>query len=238
MYKNIVFAGISFASDETWPIHRRFAFKTFKALGVGQGNLEEQIQEEAEKLVENIAKFKGEKFCNSKVIRTSVGNIIAGVLFGERFDFDDPKTHDFFDKINAVFRFFGPCGVLNIFPFLRYIPSVAASFLKVIEALEGAAQFISGIIKDRDDCLDTRIIRDYTDAFLNARHKEKELYGRPKLYTDQQYIGAARELFLTGYDTTTSTLRWVSSQASFSSTSYMTTITFMQYVDSGPKSLQ
>ena len=29
------------------------------------------------------------------------------------------------------------------------------------------------------------------------------------MITDQQFVGAARELFLTGYDTTTSTLRWV-----------------------------
>lgn len=98
----------------------------------------------------------------------------------------------------------------NIFPVLRFIPAIAANFKKVIEALEGAAKFIDSIIKDRDDCLDTRTVSDYTDAFLNARNKEKELYGKPKLFTDQQYVGAARELFLTGYDTTTSTLRWVS----------------------------
>lgn len=105
-------AGISFASDDTWSIHRRFAFKTFRALGVGQGKIEELIQEEAEKMAGSIASLNGEKFSNNNIIRTSVGSVIAGVLFGERFDFDDPSTHAFFDKMNAVFRFFGPCGVL------------------------------------------------------------------------------------------------------------------------------
>ncbi|GAV10016.1 hypothetical protein RvY_19505, partial [Ramazzottius varieornatus] len=200
--------GITFASDETWSIHRTFAFKTFRALGVGQGKIAELIQEEAEKMVNNISQLNGQTFCTTQIIRTTIGNLLASILFGERFDYDDPETHAFFNKMNAVVRYFGPCGILNIFPVLRHIPSIAASFRLVTDALDGAGQYINRLIKHRGGSTYPRTVFDYTDAFLNAQDKEREMFGKPKLFTDQQYMGSARELFFTGYDTTTSTLRW------------------------------
>ncbi|XP_055328097.1 cytochrome P450 2J3-like [Paramacrobiotus metropolitanus] len=200
--------GISFASDETWPVHRRFAFKTFKTLGVGKGQFEGQVAEETERLVKSIASTNGMPFDNKTFLQTAVGNVLCGVLFGMRYDAENRATCTFYDNMNAVFQFFGTAGALNIFPFLRIIPTIRYSFSKVVDALEGAAQYIAEFIKNQEDCWDSSVIADFTDAFIKARKDEKTRLGRSVLFTDQQYIGAARELFLTGYDTTTSTLRW------------------------------
>ncbi|OQV22182.1 Cytochrome P450 1A4 [Hypsibius exemplaris] len=208
--------GISFASDDTWPIHRRFALKTFIALGAVKGKVEEQIQDEAQKLVNRISDLKGQSFSNKNLLQTAVGNVICNVLFGQRSNEGESNNEnpdmevsaEFYDKMNAVFRFFGAAGIINIFPFLRWIPAIGKSYEKVKDALEGAAKIIERVIVNHENCLDSSAVRDYTDAFIQKKNEEKLLYGSPKHFTDQQFVGAARELFLTGYDTTTSTLRW------------------------------
>ncbi|XP_055328099.1 cytochrome P450 2U1-like isoform X2 [Paramacrobiotus metropolitanus] len=203
--------GISFAPDNTWQIHRKFAVKTFKMLGVGKNIMEEQIREEVERLITTISQFKGLPFCNKNIIRTAVGNVICAVLFGQRFT-DNAETttttQHFYDQMNAVFRFFGVAGILNIFPWLIIVPKVRESFAKVIEALDCAGQYIKNVYARHLETYDSNVTRDYTDAFIASRLREKELYSAPRLFTDQQYVAAARELFLTGYDTTSATLRW------------------------------
>lgn len=147
-----------------------------------------QITDEADRLVKSIAKTQGQPFNNKNLLLTAVGNVISGVLFGRRFDGDDEKTHAFYDKMDAVFRFFGAAGVLNIFPFLRIFPNVRRSFSKVIDALEGAAQFIADVIKHHEECMDSTVIRDYTDAFIKAKSDETALHGNPRLFTGKKMI--------------------------------------------------
>ncbi|OQV22189.1 Cytochrome P450 2J6 [Hypsibius exemplaris] len=200
--------GISFAPDHLWQIHRKFALKTFKMLGIGRNVMEEKIHEEADRLVQLIAGFQGRPFCNKNAIRNGheQRHLSRGVR--EEFPHGFRRVHGFYEQMNSVFRYFGVAGILNIFPGLIVVPAVRASFAKVTEALNSAAGYITEMF-EHHLATSTRVwIRDYTDAFIEARLKEKVTEGSPKLFSDKQYVAAARELFLTGYESTTATTRW------------------------------
>ncbi|OQV22183.1 Cytochrome P450 2J6 [Hypsibius exemplaris] len=197
-----------FAPDHRWQIHRKFALKTFKMLGIGRNVMEEKIHEEAHRLVQLIAGFQGRPFCNKNAIRMAMSNVICHVVFGKSFHTDSAEVHGFYEQMNLVFRYFGVAGILNIFPGLIVVPAVRASFAKVTEALNSAAEYITEMFEHHLATFDSCAIRDYTDAFIEARLKEKVTEGSPKLFSDKQYVAAARELFLTGYESTTATARW------------------------------
>lgn len=89
----------------------------------------------------------------------------------------------FYEQMNNVQRFFGPAGVLNIFPILRYIPNIRNSFRKVVQALDAGARFVAEFIKERDLLGEQSEILDYTDAFLKIKNKERRTFGEPKFFT-------------------------------------------------------
>ena len=183
MSKVCCLPGISFSAD--WQIHRKFALKTFKMLGVGRNIMEEKIHEEARRLVGLIAGTAGRPFCNKNLLRVAMSNVICAVIFGKSFHGDTAEVAGFYDQMNAVFRYFGVAGVLNLFPRLIVVPAVRESFRKVTDALNNAAGYITLMFEQHMATYDSGVIRDYTDAFIEARLKEKAAHGEAKLFTGE-----------------------------------------------------
>ena len=154
--------------------------------------MEEQIQDEARKLVDRIGDFDGAAFSNKNLLQTAIGNVIYSVLFGQRSSdeadseaMDTKISAEFYDKMNAVVRFFGAAGIINIFPLLRLIPAIGRGYEKVKDTLESAAKIIERVIVNHETCMDSSAIRDYTDAFIQKKNEEKALYGSPKHFTGE-----------------------------------------------------
>ncbi|NXP54026.1 CP2W1 protein, partial [Heliornis fulica] len=81
--------GVVFSSQELWKMTRRFTLATMRDLGMGKHLGEEKILQELGFHTELIKSFKGEPF-QLRYLNMAPANITFTVLFGRRFDYEDP----------------------------------------------------------------------------------------------------------------------------------------------------
>ncbi|NXX89880.1 CP2W1 protein, partial [Centropus bengalensis] len=81
--------GVFFSSQELWKRTRQFTLATMRDLGMGKRLGEERMLEELHFLVESIKSFKGGPF-RLRFLNMAPTNITFAILFGSRFDYEDP----------------------------------------------------------------------------------------------------------------------------------------------------
>ncbi|XP_025911594.1 cytochrome P450 2H1-like isoform X2 [Apteryx rowi] len=96
--------GIIFSNNEEWLQVRRFALSTLRNFGMGKRSIEERIQEEAEYLLEEIAKTKRMPFDPTSMLSCSVSNVICSIIFGNRYDYKDKKFLALMSNMNNIFE--------------------------------------------------------------------------------------------------------------------------------------
>ncbi|KAK9401466.1 cytochrome P450 2J2-like [Crotalus adamanteus] len=87
----------------TWKHQRRFSMATLKVLGMGKTSLQYQIQEEAEKLVEEFRKSEGKPMNPYLALTLAVSNVICVLVFGYRFSIEDETFHRLLEAMENLF---------------------------------------------------------------------------------------------------------------------------------------
>ncbi|XP_019625214.1 PREDICTED: cytochrome P450 2U1-like [Branchiostoma belcheri] len=192
----------------TWKEHRKFTLMSLRDFGVGKRSLEGKILEEARALVEEISKKETqlEGFCISNMMQVTVSNVICSIVFGSRYEYDDPK---FIGLIEAIDKFFSiPVSALlpAFIPILRYIPVVNRSFVEGLKVTLHIGTHIQEQIREHEATFDPNDIRDFIDAFLLEKRGRQA--DENTTFTEQQNIMVVMDLFLAGTETTSTTLRW------------------------------
>ncbi|XP_034046109.1 cytochrome P450 2K1-like isoform X2 [Thalassophryne amazonica] len=82
--------GIVFANGDSWKEMRRFGLSSLKECGMGGKGAEKMIIEECHHLIEMIKNYKGEAFDIKWPMNYASSNIICSIMFGSRFDYNDP----------------------------------------------------------------------------------------------------------------------------------------------------
>ncbi|MFT7811130.1 cytochrome P450 2K1-like [Arapaima gigas] len=82
--------GVLFSNGELWKTMRRFTLTTLRDFGMGRSTIEDRIVEESQRLLEVFQKHQGKPFNPSVNIYSAVSNIICQLVFGHRFEYDDP----------------------------------------------------------------------------------------------------------------------------------------------------
>ncbi|XP_066283597.1 cytochrome P450 2U1-like [Branchiostoma lanceolatum] len=190
----------------TWKEHRKFMLTSLRDFGVGKRSMEGKILEETRALADEISKKENQSFCISNMMQVTVSNVICSIVFGSRYEYDDPK---FIQLIEAIDHFFTTprSALLPAFiPILRYVPVVNRSFLKVMKVQYYIGSHILEQIRDHEATFDPNDIRDVIDAFLLEKRRKQT--DENSTFTEQQNILVVMDLFLAGTETTSTTLRW------------------------------
>ncbi|XP_070620513.1 cytochrome P450 2G1-like isoform X2 [Erythrolamprus reginae] len=198
--------GVALANGERWRQLRRFSLTTLRNFGMGKRSIEERIQEEAQYLVEEIRKTKGQPFDPTFFLSRTVSNVISSVVFGSRFDYEDKTFLSLLQMINESFiEMSTPLAQLyDMYSgVMKYLPGRHNRIYYLVEDLK---DFIAGKIKSNQATLDPSNPRDFIDCFLIQMEKEK---GNPSSeFNLKNLVLTALNLFFAGTETVSSTLRF------------------------------
>uniref|UniRef100_A0A3B4ZWG4 Cytochrome P450 2K1-like n=1 Tax=Stegastes partitus TaxID=144197 RepID=A0A3B4ZWG4_9TELE len=194
--------GILFSNGDSWREMRRFALTTLKDFGMGRRISEGRITEECQYLIEEFEQHKGKPFSNAQAIHYAASNIISTLMFGKRFDYDDPVLRAMVEADKETIHLTGSASIMiyNVFPWL-------GPFLKnwriLMKNVENNKSNIRRIIADLKGTLNPDMCRCFVDAFLiRQQHPENSHYH------DDNMLYSVINLFAAGTDTTGHSLQW------------------------------
>ncbi|XP_022089645.1 cytochrome P450 2J3-like [Acanthaster planci] len=210
--------GVAFSSGETWKVQRKMVLNFLRAFGVNRTSFEEKIALEASHLNAELQQLGGRPFDPSHLFANAVSNIICSVVFGQRYEYSDPR---FKKLLRAVYRnvaiIGGSTGPLQMLPFAYLLKP----FLSVLKETEDNGKLINSfardVLEDHQKDFDPKNPRDFTDVFLRKMAAEGagDDNGTDNNNEDDESIlsvhnmcATASDLFMAGTETTSTSLRW------------------------------
>ncbi|VVC37362.1 Cytochrome P450, E-class, group I,Cytochrome P450,Cytochrome P450, conserved site [Cinara cedri] len=190
--------GITMTDGDSWKVHRTFAVRHLKLLGLGQRRMDELICNEYGRMVE---KLVGGCVTPTPYLQSAVMNVLWELTAGERFE--DPDLLLLMSKRGAAFDMAG--GLLNQIPWARYVAPVATGYSLVTEINRQLYAMISNNISEHKKTL-TDTPRDFMDAYLHRMNQEVNNNKSDTMFTEEQLIAVCLDLFIAGSTTTSSTL--------------------------------
>ncbi|XP_038197304.2 cytochrome P450 2K6-like [Arvicola amphibius] len=197
--------GIVFSHGENWKTMRRFSLTTLRNFGMGKQIIEGTIIEECQHLVQNFESHKGKPFEIKRVLNASVANVIVSVLFGKRFDYQDPQFLRLLTLIGENVKLLGSPRIVlfNMFPVLGFL---LRSHKKIERNRDELFSFIRMTFLEHRHNLDKNDPRSLIDAFLLRQQEEND--PSADYFNEENLLALVSNLFGAGTETTASTLRW------------------------------
>eukprot|EP00057_Strongylocentrotus_purpuratus_P001241 XP_001197257.2 PREDICTED: cytochrome P450 2U1 [Strongylocentrotus purpuratus] len=197
-----------------WKEQRRFLLKLLRNLGMGRANnsLEDRILQEAVLLTRSIGETNGESFDPRIPMTMAVSNIICGLTFGKRFDYDNKEFEKFICTLERCFEMTDIAGPTNYFTLLKYVPF---SSLKKMGAM--ARSLERGLFTREKDAhkliLNTNDCKDMIDFFLKEVRENESKEGRgeaPNSSFKEEFLPSLiGDIFAAGTDTSACAMYWV-----------------------------
>ncbi|XP_078130938.1 cytochrome P450 2K1-like [Sander vitreus] len=199
--------GVLWSNGDSWKEMRRFALTNLRDFGMGKKASEDKIIEECEYLIEVFKKFKGEAFDTTQPISYAVSNIICSIVYGSRFEYDDPEFTSLVDRTNRNIQLGGSPSVqlYNMFP------RIGKWFggKKEMETIYAVNKKHNLQLFSRlKETLNPQMCRGFVDAFLVQKQKLEESGIANSYFHEHNLMQTVFHLFGAGTDTTAATLRW------------------------------
>ncbi|KTG31572.1 hypothetical protein cypCar_00043157 [Cyprinus carpio] len=168
--------GLIMSSGHMWRQQRRFAVATLKYFGVGKKTLENFILQECRFLCDSIQTERGLPFDPQHFVTDAVANIICGLVFGHRFEYDDHNFHLMQKYLDEFLQLpISNWGRLyNQFPTLMsMLPGKHHTAFASISKLK---PFLREEIRKHKEERDPSNPKDYIDCYLEEIEKRKMLF--------------------------------------------------------------
>ncbi|XP_073713859.1 cytochrome P450 2K1-like [Misgurnus anguillicaudatus] len=199
--------GILFANGDNWKTMRRFALSTLKDFGMGKKLSEEKIIQETRYLREVFETYQGNPFDTTQPLNYAVSNIISAIVYGNRFEYDDPKFKEMVNKANQNILRIGSAviQIYNMFPVLGPWLETRRLLMESMESNISEMQVLVDRLRETFNPLDCRGL---VDAFLIQKQSLEQSGENDSQFNDLNLLMTVANLFVAGTDTTGTTLRW------------------------------
>ncbi|XP_039638086.1 cytochrome P450 2K1-like isoform X1 [Perca fluviatilis] len=199
--------GVLWANGDSWKEMRRFALTNLRDFGMGKKASEDKLIEECEHLIEVFKTFKGEAFDTTQPMNYAVSNVICSIVYGSRFEYDDPEFTSLVDRTNRNIQLVGSPSVqlYNMFP------RIGKWFggKKEMETIFAVNQkHNSQLFSHLEETLNPLMCRGFVDAFLVRKQNLEESGIANSYFHEHNLLQTVFHLFGAGTDTTAATLRW------------------------------
>jgi cytochrome P450 len=200
--------GVVWSEGELWKMLRRFSISSLRDFGMGKMSIQGKIHEEVVFLCDEFASWAQRPFDPYTTLTNAVSNVTCNIVFGSRFDYRDAQFAKIIDLLNNALLNSSPVfGMVNLMPWLRYLPMFAKTIETKEQNLQKVFSFIRGMMDDhRQSRAPEEPARDFLDAIMDESSKEGET--RSVIF-DLQTVPVVNQLFIAGTDTTATTLQWV-----------------------------
>ena len=189
-----------------WRLHRKVAVSAIKTY-ITHKIKEFGINEEFDLLLKRVRSRNGQPHDITKEIRLAVMNVICALVFGSRYELDDPEFTKFMEINDTILNMLASGSVVDVFPWLRFIPLKSIRNLK--QKCTERNEIISRIYQQYMDACRLDNPQDLTDTLLKTKKQaEDEDSSIKEFLTDQHLIMTMSEVFIAGMETTASTLCW------------------------------
>ncbi|XP_075069863.1 cytochrome P450 2D20-like isoform X2 [Mixophyes fleayi] len=198
--------GIAFTRyGQHWKEQRRFALSTLKNFGMGKRSIEEYVREEAGYLCSAFQAEEGRPFDPFMVINNAVSNVICSIIFGERFDYNDPSYQKMICLLREMFELAAEpiTQFYKVFPWLMKMPGPHQKLFRIQRTY---LDFLREIIQKHRETWDPAVTRDFIDAYFEEMEKTKD--DPSSSFSEKTLHIIMADLFIAGTDTTSNTLRW------------------------------
>uniref|UniRef100_A0A7N6FIX8 Cytochrome P450 2K1-like n=1 Tax=Anabas testudineus TaxID=64144 RepID=A0A7N6FIX8_ANATE len=199
--------GVICSNGDSWKEMRRFSLTNLRDFGMGKKACEDKIIEESHYLLEVFKNFKGEAFDTTHSVNSSVSNIICSIIYGSRFEYDDPKFTSMVDVANKRIELTGSplIQMYNIYPWMF-------KWLPVRREIHKINNFIKEenfpIFRRLKETLSPQMCRGFVDAFLVRQQSLEESGNTSSHFHDENLMMTVQNMFVAGTETTSTTLRW------------------------------
>ncbi|CAN9499491.1 unnamed protein product [Ophioblennius macclurei] len=185
----------------TWKAHRRFSMMTLKNFGMGGTSMEKRIHGEIQHMVKVLEDCDGKTMSFRTTFDYATANIICQVLFGRRYEYDDEFIKVMVELFNESARIvYGPWSrMYDAFPFIRNLP------LPFQKGRQNTERILSLLGKLMTEHKKTRVPgepRHFVDCYLDEMDKRVN----NSVFSDEELIMTAYNLFIAGTDTSSNTL--------------------------------
>ncbi|XP_005100937.1 cytochrome P450 2C15 [Aplysia californica] len=203
------YKGILPASGETWKEQRTVTLSILRSFGMGKNSLAEKIGEEVEAYVDALKDLKSEPSNVRTLTNNCVSNVICNIIFGKRFDLGDPYFVHLLEILNEQVVLVGETAILNVYPWLRFLPGDLFKAKKLLENFNEVLSFVN----DRYVVpMSKNIDENNTDSSLIAAYvqemRKRQSSGKPTTMDDGNLTRVILNLFLAGTETTSTTIVW------------------------------
>ncbi|XP_052797930.1 cytochrome P450 2J6-like [Mya arenaria] len=200
--------GVIWQSGHDWRLTRRFTIQTLRDFGVGKTSLEEKIFCEIDAATDYLKAIGTKPFNPRQLTSMMITNIIYGIVFGKRFDFDEADLHSMIEKLDLLFRRGGVGSAEGGFPewLLKIVNKKEFDQRQMLlHARRWVQKHIYQQISDHESSFDGQHVRDFVDLYLKAKTEEKSDSG---MNTAGNTYRVIMDLFVAGSETTSNTVNW------------------------------
>ncbi|KAM5145957.1 cytochrome P450 2B4-like [Mantella aurantiaca] len=199
--------GFTFTTDmDSWRELRRFSLSAMRDFGMGKKSIEDYIVKESQCLITELKKTKGSFLDPQQFFNKVSGNVIFSIMFGHRHAYEDTELLDIVSTVCETFRIISSRWgqVFEMFPkIMKFIPGKHQTILSNLQKL---LQYVEKRVEKNKETLDPDNPRHYVDAFLIKMEKDKN--NPNTVYTFQNLVSSALQIFFAGMETTASTLTY------------------------------
>lgn len=201
--------GLLVVNGPLWKIQRRFSLKLFNKLGIATPTMERYIREELMHLVGKLLSLQGQPVVPMAVLTPSASNIISMLVFGRRFEYDDPERVYLDKLIDVIPALAAQTSAVNFFPRIRKLLLFfcAGTCERLREALVLREDFAGTKVDEHHETYKDGVVRDYIDGFLSEMKQQEN--GRNKSFTRNILKGNVATFFGAGSETVRSTMEWL-----------------------------
>ena len=196
-----------------WKLHRKLLVTALRLYLKDTPLVEERVSEQAQRVLQYIADQKGKPFDPTKILALTVANVICGITFGNRLN----SSHPDFDRLLELNQVAATSTETNeeaafwdIFSFAKHFPVKAYKNLK--ENADEIFEILRKQLRQGEEAFDpNQPAGDLISGLIKVRNEAalEETEEKSVLLLEDYMINTIEDMFVAGYETTSTTLRWI-----------------------------